>query len=58
MKFLKNIRKELKNVKWPDKKYMLKYTISTIAVVIFLALFFTLVIVLVSGLTAFVRELI
>ena len=54
MKFLKDVRNELKSVKWPDRKYMLKYTIATITIVIFLALFFTLIVMLV----AFIRGLI
>ena len=40
MKFLKNVISELKKVKWPDKKYMLKYTIATLVVTITMALYF------------------
>jgi len=53
MKFLKNVIKEMKKVKWPEKKYMLKYTVATLAVVIFFALFFygiNVVVALVKGL--------
>ena len=38
--FFKEVIRELKIVKWPDKKYMVKYSIATIAFVIFFALFF------------------
>ena len=51
MKFLKNIKKELEKVKWPDKKFMAKYTIATMAFVIFFALFFYGI----TALMAFIR---
>ncbi len=53
MKFIKNVKKEMQKVKWPEKKYMTKYTIATIAVVLFFALYFyglNVVIALVKGL--------
>lgn len=53
MKFFKNVIKEMKKVKWPDKKYMVKYTIATLAIVIFLSLYFVgvnMVVALVKGL--------
>ena len=53
MKFLKNVVAELKKAKWPDKKYMVKYTIVTIALVITLALYFygvTLLVAVIKGL--------
>lgn len=40
MKFLKGVVSELKKVKWPDKKYMIKYTIATFAVVIAFSAYF------------------
>lgn len=39
-KFLSEVKKELAKVKWPSKKDMVKYSISTIVFVIFFALFF------------------
>ena len=36
----KSVVKEVSKVKWPSKKEMLKYSIATIAFVIFFALFF------------------
>lgn len=46
MKFFKNVIKELKKVKWPDKKYMVKYSIATFATIIFSSLYFYLIYVL------------
>ena len=38
--WFKSVIKEVSKVKWPSKKEMLKYSIATIAFVIFFALFF------------------
>lgn len=38
--FMKEVRNEVAKVKWPSKKDMVKYSIATIAFVIFFALFF------------------
>ena len=48
MKFFKNVIKELKKVKWPDKKYMVKYSIATFATLIFSAVYFYLIYALFS----------
>ena len=40
--FIKGIKKELKLVKWPTLKDLLKYTVATIVFCIFFALFFML----------------
>lgn len=40
MKFLKGVKSELKKVKWPEKKYMIKYTVITIVLTVFMALYF------------------
>ena len=53
MKFLKNVISELKKAKWPDRKYMVKYTIVTVALVLALALYFygvTFLVALIKGL--------
>lgn len=53
MKFLKNVKNELKKVKWPEKKYMVKYTVATVVVVLFFALYFygiNVVVALIKGL--------
>jgi preprotein translocase subunit SecE len=41
-KFLNDVVKEMKKVKWPNKKDMLTYSSATLAFVIFFALFFAL----------------
>ena len=38
--FLKEVRAEVAKVKWPTKKEMVKYSIATIVFVVFFALFF------------------
>lgn len=39
-KFFSEVKKELMKVKWPSKKDMVKYSVSTILFVIFFAVFF------------------
>ena len=41
-RFLVSVKKELKNVRWPNKKELITYSIATISFVIFFGLFFTL----------------
>ena len=38
--FFKEVRKEMKKVKWPSRKDMVKYSFATISFIIFFALFF------------------
>ncbi len=42
-KFLDEVKKELKKVRWPNKKEMVKYSVATISFVIFFAVFFYLI---------------
>lgn len=51
--FLKEVIKELKIVKWPDKKYMVKYSIATFVTIIMCSLYFYLITVV----FALVKEL-
>ena len=46
--FISSIKAEMKKVKWPSFKEMLKYTIATIALVVVVALLFELLIVIIS----------
>ncbi len=46
--YVKSLKKELKMVKWPEKKEVLKYTISTIAFCILICAFFQLLLLLMS----------
>lgn len=46
--FFKDVIEEMKKVHWPDKKYIIKYTIVTLVFVLVLALFFYLISALMS----------
>lgn len=52
--YIEEVKDEMKKVKWPTKKEMVKYTISTLAFVILFALFFFGI----ESLFAFVKGLI
>lgn len=41
--YLKGVRKELKQVKWPSFKEIIKYTFATVVFCIILVLFFELI---------------
>ena len=41
--FFKGVMLEIKKVRWPNKKEMVKYSIATITFVIFFALYFGLI---------------
>ena len=47
-RLIKGIKKEIKLVKWPEKKEIIKYTISTLVFCIVVALFFVLLTYLLS----------
>ncbi len=38
--FFSSIKKEMQKVKWPSKKEMIKYSVTTITFIIFFAFFF------------------
>ena len=38
--FFHEVKKEISKVKWPSKKNMVKYTITVVAFIVFFALFF------------------
>lgn len=38
--FFKNIKEEMKKVTWPSRKYVIKYSIITIIMIVLLAFFF------------------
>lgn len=42
-RFLKNVISEMKKVSWPTKKELVKYTITVITTVAFVAVFFMIV---------------
>ena len=41
--FFKEVISELKKVKWPDKKYMVKYSVATFVTIIICSLYFYLI---------------
>ena len=41
--FFKEVIFELKKVKWPDKKYMVKYSVATFVTIIIWSLYFYLI---------------
>lgn len=51
--FFKEVINELKKVKWPDKKYMIKYSTATFVTIIVCSLYFYLITVV----FALVKEL-
>ena len=52
--YLKEVKSEMKKVKWPTKKEMMKYTISTLSFIVLFDLFFFGI----ESLFAFVKGLI
>lgn len=51
-----NIKKELKKVRWPNKKEMATYSFATISFIIFFALFFTASDLLLAGLKVLIGK--
>jgi len=41
--FLKQVKAEMKKVKWPTRKEMVKYSITTLLFILFFAVFFYLI---------------
>lgn len=52
--FVKDVRKEMSKVKWPGKKDMVKYSFATICFIIFFAVFFYIIEVVIALLKAWV----
>ena len=52
--YIEEIKGEMKKVKWPTKKEMIKYTISTLCFVVLFALYFFGI----ESLFAFIKELV
>ena len=46
--FFKEVRKEVKKVKWPTKKDMFKYSVTTIIFIVFFAVFFAVMDIIIS----------
>ena len=41
-RFFVSVKKEMKKVRWPKRKEMVKFSIATIVIVVFLMAYFTL----------------
>ena len=48
-KFFSNVHKEMKKVRWPKKKEMIKYSFAVLACMVVLSLFFTLSDFIIAG---------
>ncbi len=40
-RFFVSVKKEMKKVRWPKRKEMVKFSIATLAIILFFMLFFT-----------------
>lgn len=47
--FFAGVRKEMKRVRWPQRKDMIKYSVATLSCIIFLALFFVCSDLIIAG---------
>ena len=50
--FFKEVKSEMSKVKWPSKKDMVKYSIATIIFIVFFAVFFYLIDLIIALLKA------
>ena len=48
-RFFVNVKKEMKKVRWPNKKEMIKFSVATIVIVCFFMVFFSLCDGIISG---------
>lgn len=48
-RFLVSVKKEMKKVKWPDKKEMLTYSIATLACIFAFGIFFAGLDIILTG---------
>mgnify|MGYP000288550916 FL=1 len=55
MGFLKEVKSEMKKVRFPNKKEMITYSIATISLIIFFALYFGLLDLIIAGIKTLVR---
>ena len=47
--FITGVKKEMKKVRWPLKKEMIKCSIATLSFILFFAIFFTLADLIIAG---------
>ena len=48
-RFFVNVKKEMKKVRWPKKKEMIRFSIASIAIICFFMVFFSLSDGIISG---------
>ncbi len=54
---VKGVKQEMKKVKWPTVKEVVKYTFATLVFCVILALFFMLLNVILSSIVSYIRGL-
>lgn len=54
-RFLVGVKKEMKKVKWPNKKEMITYSIATISFVLIFGIFFTGLDLILSGIKTIIK---
>lgn len=54
-KFLVGVKKEMKKVRWPNKKEMLTYSIATVAFILIFGVFFSVLDFAITGLKMVVK---
>lgn len=52
--YLKNVKKELKKVRWLTKKELLKYSCATLAFILVFAIFFSLADIIIAAIKVMV----
>lgn len=52
IRFFKEVKNEISKVKWPSKKDMIKYSLATIVFILFFAIFFYLIDLIIALLKA------
>ena len=55
MSFLKDVKSEMMKVRFPNKKEMITYSVATISLVIFFALYFGLLDLIIAGIKTLIN---
>ncbi|MFA5459115.1 MAG: preprotein translocase subunit SecE [Bacilli bacterium] len=48
VRFFWGVNKEMKRVRWPDKKHMVRYSVATITFILFFASFFYIINIIIA----------
>lgn len=54
-RFLVSVKKEMKKVRWPEKKELIQYSIATLMFIVLIALFFTSLDLIIAGIKLIIR---